>query len=171
MLNMRKKSDGENKEIKDVKHKFPFLIKRNTEKEYNEADRGYFERMFTKNRNEKPGNDFYPAYTLIMALICIYILFFYTNMNQDKTYGPINLDMTQFSGEMVLFLILHIIVLVYDRVIFVTQNREKISYEYIFYKKNPETGQGELLTEIENNQLKSEICKNITRDKFTIIPQ
>ena len=171
MLNMRKKSDADNKEVKDVKHKFPFLIKRNTEQPYNEAERGYFERMFTKNRNEKPGNDFYPVYTLIMALICIYILFFYTNMNQDKTYGPINLDMTQFSGEMVLFLILHIIVLVYDRVIFVTQNREKISYEYIFYKKNPENGQGELLTEIENNQLKSEICKNITRDKFTIIPQ
>ena len=171
MLNMRQKSDLDNKEIKDVKHKFPFLIKRNTEKAYNEAERGYFERMFAKNRNEKPGNDFYAAYTLVMALICIYILFFYTNMDQDKTYGPIDLDMTQFSGAMVIFLILHIIILVYDRVIFVSQNREKISYEYIFYKKNPENGQGELLTEIENNQLKSEICKNITRDKFTIIPQ
>ena len=105
-----------------------------------------------------------------MALICIYILFFYNNMNQDKTYGPIDLDMTQFSGEMVLFLIFHIIILVYDRVIFVSQNREKISYEYIFYKKNQENGQGELLTELENNKLKSEICKNVTKKKFTIIP-
>ena len=171
MLSLRKKSDADNKELKDAKHKFPFLLKRNLEKPYNEAERGYFERMFTKNRNEKPGNDFYAIYTLVMALICIYILFFYTNMDQDKTYGPISMDMTQFSGSMVLFLILHIIILVYDRIIFVLQNREEISYEYIFYKKNPETGQGELLTEVENNQLKSEICKNITQDKFTIIPQ
>ena len=171
MLSMRKNINFDNKEVKDVKHKFPFLIKRNTEKEYNEAKRGYFERIFSKNRNEKPGGDFYVPYTIFMALICIYILFFYTNMDQDKTYGPIDLDMTQFSGAMVLFLILHIIILVYDRVIFVSQNREKISYEYIFYKKNQENGQGELLTEIENNQLKSEICKNITREKFTIIPQ
>ena len=29
MLNMRKKSDIDNKEVNDVKHKFPFLIKRN----------------------------------------------------------------------------------------------------------------------------------------------
>ena len=171
MLNMRKKINFDNKEVKDVKHKFPFLIKRNNEKEYNEAKRGYFERIFSKNRNEKPGGDFYVPYTIFMALICIYILFFYTNMDQDKTYGPIDLDMTQFSGSMVLFLILHIIILVYDRVIFVTQNREKISYEYIFYKKNKENGQGELLSEVENNQLKSEICKNITRQRFTIIPQ
>ena len=171
MLNMRKKSDIDNKEVNAVKHKFPFLIKRNTEKSYNEAKRGYYERMFPKKRNEKPGNDFYAIYTLIMALLCFYILFFYTNMDQDKTYGSISLDMTQFSGAMVMFLIFHIIILVYDRVIYVSQNREKISYEYIFYKKNPENGQGELLTEIENNQLKSEICKNITKKKFTIIPQ
>ena len=171
MLSLRKKSDADNKELKDAKHKFPFLLKRNLEKPYNEAERGYFERMFTKNRNEKPGNDFYAIYTLVMALICIYILFFYTYMDQDKTYGAIRMDMTQFSGSMVLFLILHIIILIYDRIIFVLQNREDISYEYIFYKKNPETGQGELLTEVENNQLKSEICKNITQDKFTIIPQ
>ena len=171
MLTMRKKTGMDNKEIKDVKHKFPFLINRNTDPEYNEAERSYFERMFTKNRNEKPGNDFYAAYTLVLALICIYILFFYTNMDQDKTYGAINLDMTQFSGYMVLFLILHIAILVCDRIIFVSQNRENISYEYVFYKKNPENGQGELLTEVENNQLKSEIVKNITSGKFTIIPQ
>ena len=174
MLSIRKKSDADNKdnkEIRDVRHKFPFLIQRNLEKPYNEAERGYYERMFTQNRNEKPGSDFYPMYTAIMALICVYILFFYTNMDQDKTYGPISMDMTQFSGAMVMFLILHVIILVYDRVIYVLQNREDLTYEYVFYKKNPENGQGELLTEIETNQLKSEICKNITQEKFTIIPQ
>ena len=171
MLSMRKKTGIDKKEVKDVRHKFPFLIKRNTDPQYNEAERGYFERMFTKNRNEKPGGDYYVAYTLVMALICFYILFFYTSMDQDKTYGHISLDMTQFSGYMVLFLILHIAILVCDRIIFVSQNRENISYEYVFYKKNPENGQGELLTEVENNQLKSEICKNITQDRFTIIPQ
>ena len=171
MLSMRKRSDQDNKEVKDVKHKFPFLIKRNTEKQYNEAERGFFERLFTRNRNEKPGNDFHAAYTFVLALICIFILLFYNNMDQDKTYGKIDLDMTQFSGAMVIFLILHIIFLVTDRVIFVSQNREDISYEYIFYKKDPESGQGELLSEVENNQLKSEICKNITKDRFTIIPQ
>ena len=104
--------------------------------------------MFAQNRNEKPGGDYYAAYTLIMALLCFYILVFYTNMDQDKTYGHISLNMTQFSGYMVIFLILHIAILVSDRIIFVSQNRENISYEYVFYKKNPENGQGELLTEV-----------------------
>ena len=172
MLTMRKKSEGiDNKEIKDARFKFPFLINRNTEPQYNEAERTYFERIFTTNRNEKPGSDFYAGYTLILSLICVYILFFYTNMDQDKTYGPISMDMTQFSGSMVIFFMIHVIFVVWDRVIFVSQNRSKIKYEYIFYKKNPETGQGELLSEVENNRLKSEICKNITRERFTIIPQ
>ena len=61
-----------------------------------------------------------------MFLICIYILIFYTKMDQDKTYGPVNLHTTQFSGVMVIYLIFHVIVIAYDRIIFVTQDRDNI---------------------------------------------
>ena len=104
-----------------------------------------------------------------MFLICMYILIFYTRMDQDKTYGSVNLDTTQFSGNMVIILILHIIILAYDRVIFVSQNRENIEYEYYFYKRNENNGQGELISDVELNHLKSEITKNDENSKYNKI--
>ena len=152
-----------------VKHKFPFFGKRNIKPQYNEAKKSYFNRLFTKTRNEKPGNDFYVGYSLIMFLLCVYILIFYTEMERDKTYGSFNLDTTQFSGNMVVYLIFHIIILAYDRMIFISQNRESIEYEYIFYKRNDINEQGELISENELNHLKSEISKNDENSKFNKI--
>ena len=156
----------------NVKHRFPFIINKNTDPAYNEVKRGYFGKIFTRNRNEKPGKEFYPSYTIVMFLICVYILIFYTHMIQDKTYEDINLDTTQFSGNMVLYLIYHIIILVIDRVIYVSQNRDNLQYEYIFYKRNENNQQGELLTEVEENELKSEISKNNkSKYKITNLPR
>ena len=144
----------------NVKHKFPFIVNKNEDPAYNEIKRGYFGKIFTKNRNEKPGRDFYASYTITLFLICLYILVFYNNMVQDNTFDTINLNTSQFSGNMVLYLILHVIILVTDRIIFVSQNRDNLQYEYIFYKRNENNQQGELLTEVEENKLKSEISKN-----------
>ena len=152
-----------------VKHKFPFFGKRNIAPEYNEAQKPYFNKLFTRTRNEKPGNDYYTSYTLVMFLICVYILFFFTKMDQDKTYGSVDMDTTQFSGTMVIFLIFHIIILVYDRVIFASQNRENIEYEYYFYRRNAHNEQGELISEKELNNLRSEILQNDENSKFNKI--
>ena len=168
--------DGENNKDKNsyihVKHRFPFIVRKNNDPAYNEAKRGYFAKMFTKNRNEKPGKDFYFSYTTVMFLICLYILLFYTQMIQDKTFSKIDLDTTQFSGSMVLYLILHIFIIIIDRIIFVSQNRDNLQYEYIFYKRNEINQQGELLTEVEENELKSEISRNNkSKYKITNLPR
>ena len=70
---------------------------------YNESNKNYFQKLFPKIRNEKPGSDYYPFLAISLAIIIIYILLFFTQMAQDKTFGPVNLDTTQFSGNMVLF--------------------------------------------------------------------
>ena len=156
----------------NVKHKFPFIINRNKDPAYNEIKRGYFGRIFTHYRNEKPGREFYSSYTLAMFLICMYILVFFTQMVQDNSFDKINLDTTQFSGSMVLYLIFHIIILTIDRIIFVSQNRDNLQYEYIFYKRNENNQQGELLTEVEENELKSEISRNNkSKYKITNLPR
>ena len=103
---------------------------------YDEANKKYFEKLFPKIRNEKPGGDKYPLLALSLAAIIIYILLFFTQMSQDKTYGPVNLDTTQFSGSMVLFLILHIVILVYDRIIYISQNKSNLRFKYFIYKKD-----------------------------------
>ena len=155
--------------FKSVKHKFPFFGKRNITPEYDEANKSYFEKLLTRTRNEKPGSDYYPYFTLVMFLICIYILFFYTEMDQDKIYGSVNMDTTQFSGAMVIFLIFHIAILAYDRFIFVSQNRENIEYEYYFYKRNQYNKQGELISETDSNNLKNEIVNNDEKSKINKI--
>ena len=106
----KKKENIEN--INIVKNKFPFFGRRNNAPEYDEAQKHYFEKIFCKTKNENPGNDYYASYTLVMFLICVSILFFFTGMDQDKTYGSVNMDTTQFSGTMVIFLIFHIIILI-----------------------------------------------------------
>ena len=103
---------------------------------YDEGNKKYLEKLFPRIRNEKPGTDKYPFMALSLAIVIIYILLFFTQMAQDKTYGPVNLDTTQFSGNMVLFLIFHVIVLVYDRIIYISQNKSNLKYKYFFYKKD-----------------------------------
>ena len=166
IINIKKLLGHKKSKIEDVKHKFPFFDETKISPQYDEAKKSYFNKMFTKTRNEKPGNDFYAGYTLVMFLICIYILFFFTKMDQDRTFGTVSLETTQFSGSMVLYLLFHVLVITYDRIIFVMQNRENIKYEYYFYKKNEKNGQGELLSENELNLLKSEISKNNINMRF-----
>ena len=56
-------------------------------------------------------------------------------MVQDKTFGSVDLETKQFSGAMVIALIIHVGILVYDRIIYISQNRNNIKYEYILYDK------------------------------------
>ena len=166
IINSRKLLGLSNEIIDNTRHQFPFFEEKKLKPEYDEAHKSYFKRIFTKTRNEKPGKDFYAAYTIVMFLLCVYILIFFTKMDQDETYGTVNLDTTQFSGVMVIYLIFHVLIIAYDRIIFVTQNRDNLRYEYYFYKKNPKNGQGELITEKQLSKLKSEISKNNSNLRF-----
>ena len=124
------------KTILDLKNKKKIEDEAQKEKEkYEESSRSYFQRLFPKIRNEKPGNEFYAWYTTSLTFIIIFILIFYTTMINDKTFGAIELDTKQFSGEMVLVLIIHVAILVYDRVLYINQNRKNLQFEYIFYDK------------------------------------
>ena len=122
---------------------------------YDESSKNYFNKLFPKIRNEKPGSDYYPLLAISLAIIIIYILLFFTQMTQDKTFGPVNLDTTQFSGNMVLFLILHIAVLVYDRILYVSQNKNGLKYKYFIYRKN-KRGIGLLIPKIIYNGIKND---------------
>ena len=158
--NIKKENNIDNKNDKKImeeegKRKLKFNT-RKFEPKYDEGNRKFFQKLFPKIRNEKPGSDYYPYYTIILALIIIYILFFFTKMDQDKTYGPVNLDTTQFSGSMVLFLLLHVVILVYDRAIYISQNKNHLKYKYFIYKKD-EKGLGNLLSKEEYKNLKNHL--------------
>ena len=103
---------------------------------YKENDKKYFERLFPLIRNEKPGNDFYAKYTIGMILVIIFIIVFYTSMIKDVTYSALNQETNQFSGSMILYLVLHIFFLCYDRVLYISQNRNNLKYQYIIYTKS-----------------------------------
>lgn len=59
-------------------------------------------------------------------------------MVQDKTFGAVELDTKQFSGEMVIVLVIHVAILVYDRVLYINQNRKNLKFKYIFYDRKRE---------------------------------
>ena len=77
-------------------------------------------------------------YTVAMILIIVFIFIFYTSMVKDVRYHEVTIEINkinQFSGSMILYLILHIFFLCYDRVLYISQNVNNIKYQYIFYDK------------------------------------
>ena len=136
---------------------------------YKEDDKSYYQRLFPKKRNEKPGNDFYAEYTIGMILAIIFIIIFYTSMVQDVTYGALSQETNQFSGSMIIFLVIHIFFLCYDRVLYISQNRNNIKYEYIIYNNRTM----KQISEIDYNTIKTNISKkynyyNIKKENFMI---
>ena len=129
----------------------------NLKDKYIEETKNYFEQLFPKIRNEKPGRDFYFNYSLSMMLLIIYVLFFYTTMVQDKTFGAVNISTNQFSATTIILVLIHMIILIFDRVIYLRQNRYMIKYEYNFYDKKRE----KLINEnsIEFKKIKEDIEK------------
>ena len=99
-------------------------------------EKGYYEKLFPKLRNEKPGKDFYYLYAFAMIFLIIYVLIFYTTMVKDKTYGYVNISTNQFSGMSIILVLIHMIILIIDRIFYLGQNRYKINYEYIFFDEN-----------------------------------
>ena len=57
------------------------------------------------------------------------------SMDQDRTYSSASSKTRQFSGSMVLFVFVHTLFAVIDRVIYLRQNRNNLEFEYIFYNK------------------------------------
>ena len=102
---------------------------------YDEKKRNYFQRLFPTIRNEKPGDDYYVSYSILMLTISAFIIFFYTTMVQDKTFGSVELNTKQFSGEMVVVLLIHVIILVYERILYISQNTNNLKSKYILYDK------------------------------------
>ena len=87
-------------------------VEEESNKQNKEIKKGYFERLFPRNRNEKPGDEFYPIYTSATFVLLAYILLFFNNMVRDENYGSLSLDVQQFNGLMVIYFIIHVIIFI-----------------------------------------------------------
>jgi hypothetical protein len=107
------------------------------------------ERTFPRIRNNKPGRDLYAFYTVFEMVLIVYLILFYTDMDQDNMFNTSGRSkFRQFSGTMVLIIFFHAIKAVLDRIIYLNQNRSNLEFEYVYYDKKT----GEKLTKesIEN---------------------
>jgi len=168
----RRELKKKKKELEEKKKKENEKKKEEDDK-YNESKRKYFEKIIPRIRNEKPGDDYYASYTISMLALILFILVFYTTMVQDKNFGQVELDTKQFSGAMVIALIIHVAILVYDRILYISQNRNNLKYDYILYDKETKIP----LAEKDFNKIKSDISReypnnqNKKRDTFIIPPE
>ena len=123
--NKSKKSDNnKSKKNEDNNNKISYF-----------SNNEFFKNLFPLIRNEKPGEDYYVFYTSIFMIILLYIIVFYTSMEQDKTFGAVTANQNQFSGIMVIFLVIHVLFLIWDRIIYIRQNRNNLKYKYAIYNK------------------------------------
>ena len=172
MEETREETSNNYKEIDNLKQSGYFKHIKEKEKKklkeqkklFDESSRTYFESLFPKIRNEKPGNEFYVYYTIGMTFIILYIFLLYTIMIKDKTFGPVNFKTKQFSGEMVCFLLVHIIILLVDRVIYIRQNRNHLKYEYMLYNNKI----GKLISNISDIP-NIDIYPNFTKNENSLL--
>ena len=91
-------------------------------------------------------------------------------MVKDVTYSLFEKVTNQFSGSMIIYLLIHIFFLCYDRVLYINQNinMNNIQYDYIIYKRSTMKP----ISDFELNNIKSRIAeeyKNIKiNENFTI---
>ena len=99
--------------------------------------KNFFRKIFNKLRNEKPGMDYYSYYTFMQIVILIYIIFFYTKLEQDSIIYNANVfKLKQFSGNMVIFAFIHVFLLTFDRFLYLrnTGKLNTIAFK-VFNKK------------------------------------
>ena len=100
----------------------------------------FYNKNFTRIRNEKPGQDYYMYYTIFLIFILIYIIFFYTEMEKDKmVYNVDAFKLKQFSGHTVIFAFIHVFLIVFDRFLYLKNARKLQKISFLVYDKN--TGQ------------------------------
>ena len=122
----------------------------------------FYKKNFTRIRNEKPGKDFYMSYTIFLIFILIYIIFFYTKMEQDKmVYNVDTFTLKQFSGNTVIFAFIHVFLLVFDRFLYLKNARRLQKISFKVYDKTT----GEDITHKYQNYKYEEITNKIEKEK------
>ena len=117
---------------------------------------------FTRIRNEKPGKDFYVSYTIVLIFILIFIIFFYTKMEQDKmVYNVDTFKLKQFSGNTVIFAFIHVFLLVFDRFLYLKNARRLQKISFKVYNKTT----GEDITENYKKYKYEKILNEIEKEK------
>ena len=124
----------------------------------------FYKMNFNRIRNEKPGKDFYTSYTIFLIFILIYIIFFYTKMEQDKMiYNVDAFKVKQFSGNTVIFAFIHVFLLVFDRFLYLKNARKLQKIDFKVYDK--ETGE-DITIKYKNYRYK-EVLNKIEKEKDT----
>jgi len=97
----------------------------------------YYETLFPKLRNNKPGRDFYAYYTVSMTVIILYIIVFYTDLDRNVIFKDADLSfkIKQFSGEMVILCFLYVFIMIFDRVIYNTLTKKTPTFTKWYYHK------------------------------------
>ncbi len=98
--------------------RFKLQLQKTTQKLF---DNSFFDRLFPRIKQQKPGRDLYSFTACTSILIILYIILF-TNQMTKKT-SSISLEFTSnlLSGNMVIAMIVMVVVMVVDRYFYVRQ--------------------------------------------------
>lgn len=86
----------------------------------------FFNRLLPKNKQEKPGRDFYLYTVLIQMLILVYIFCFFSLMSGNSENISQALRSNQFQGKMVAGLIVQIMIIIIERYFYVNRVSQAI---------------------------------------------
>lgn len=78
----------------------------------------YMQKLYPSLKIQKPGIDYYQQMVFFQVLIGLYILIWYPDMTAEEDTIIKQINKSQFSGNMVAFLTLIIIIIIIDRYIY-----------------------------------------------------
>ena len=113
----------------------------------------YFESLFPTIKEQKPGMDLYAPMVIIQVLIIIFLILFYTRMDPD--YANVtseDLTPSQFNSTMVLAVFLQIIIIVFDRYLYLSRDYvviDEVEIEEDDEEEDDDLGRTESLSQFE----------------------
>lgn len=97
--------------------------------------KSFFKNLFPNLKNEKPGVNLYFCYNLTLMIIIFYAIVFYSYLDRsnsvniladkDNSASNISINLTILSGNMVLFVLLHIVIIIFERYILIISDNSK----------------------------------------------
>ncbi|CAG9318174.1 PIEZO2_4 [Blepharisma stoltei] len=88
--------------------------------------RAFYGRILPRNKEEKPGWDLYTPTVLAQLLIFLYILCFFSDMDGQSTNISRSFVANQFSGRMVIALILQMAAIIFERFLYLTRTSQAL---------------------------------------------
>ena len=126
-LEFRRRTESYNSEMPSQMDSSSFFeVELHTKKSVFKKVKEFYNRLIPRNKKEKPGTDYYASTFIVQFCILIYIFAFFSQIDGESKDISEALQSNQFSGRMVLALIIQIFIILLERYFYLERTSQAV---------------------------------------------